>query len=68
VAQRSPQPKQPQTERKKGGRDWGFLAFIAGILLIAIGTQVSILLWVGIALLVVVILGILVRMIKQMYF
>ena len=38
------------------------------MLLIAIGTQVSILLWVGVALIVLVILRVLVGMLKQMYF
>ena len=66
------QPPQPSKARppgpKKRGRDWGYLAFIAGILLIAIGTQVGILLWVGIALIIAVVVGIVVRMVKQMYF
>jgi membrane-bound ClpP family serine protease len=55
-------------EPKKRGRDWGFLLFIAGILLIAVGTQVPILIPIGIAFIVVVIVGILVRMFKQLYF
>jgi hypothetical protein len=65
----SQKPQRPApTEPKKRGRDWGFLLFIAGILLVAIGTQVSILIPVGIACIVVVIVGILVRMFKQLYF
>ena len=55
------------SESKKGGRDWGFLLFIAGILLVAIGTQVSILVWVGIACILAVVVGIVVRYVKQLY-
>ncbi len=57
-----------QTQPKKRGRDWGFIAFILGVLFVAIGTQVSFLLWVGAALIVLVILGIVFRYVKQLYF
>jgi hypothetical protein len=60
--------RQTPPQPKKRGRDWGFIAFIAGILLVAIGTQVSLLLWVGVALIVLVIVGIVLRYVKQLYF
>lgn len=53
---------------KKRGRDWGFIAFAAGILLVAVGTRVPYLLWIGLALIVLVILGIVLRYVKQLYF
>jgi hypothetical protein len=57
------------SEPKKRGRDWGFLLFIAGILLIAIGTQIStIVIVIGIGFIVAVVLGILFRMFKQLYY
>jgi hypothetical protein len=56
------------SEPKKGGRDWGFLLFVAGVLLVAIGTQVSFLVWIGLACILIVVIGILVRFFKQLYF
>jgi membrane-bound ClpP family serine protease len=56
------------SESKKGGRDWGFLLFIGGILLVAIGTQVPYLSWIGLACLIIVVVGIIVRYVKQLYF
>ena len=60
--------QQMQPQPKKRGRDWGFIAFIAGVLLVAIGTRVSFLLWIGLALIALVILGIVARYVKQLYF
>lgn len=57
-----------QTQPKKRGRDWGFIAFVAGVLLVAVGTRVSFLIWIGLALIVLVILGIIFRYVKQLYF
>src|SRR5262245_16981559 len=66
VAQKSQSPV--PAEPKKRGRDWGFLLFIAGVLLIAVGTQLPILVPIGIAFVVVVVIGIIVRFVKQLYF